>query len=208
MLCWLKWDFSQLRFATPCSICMWSNSVLGVDRLVSGGREKRNKTWSSLYISKAIPKKLACQTEFFYRRWGMLSVAIDKFNRESTLQREVKLDTGEFDPLPATLTLPPESGGGEGWWSYSKRTKQEMGRNARRWKDEWRHEAFMMRDNGVYNGDRCEWFPYIFFFFPPRCIILSRWNPLTVRKQVVSGFMQDDVSHEMEMLRKTCKEKD
>lgn len=103
MLCWLKWDFSQLRFATPCSICMWSNSVLGVDRLVSGGREKRNKTWSSLYILKAIPKKLACQTEFFYRRWGMLSVAIDKFNCESTLQREVKLDTGEFDPLPATL---------------------------------------------------------------------------------------------------------
>lgn len=47
--------------------------------------------------------KEACQSEFFYRRWGMLSVAIDKFNRESTLQREVKLDTGEFDPLPATL---------------------------------------------------------------------------------------------------------
>lgn len=66
-------------------------------------KEKRNQTWSSLYISKAIPKKLACQPEFFYRRWGMLSVAIDKFNRESTLQREVKLDTGEFDPLPATL---------------------------------------------------------------------------------------------------------
>lgn len=25
----------------------------------------------------------------------------------------------------------------------------------------------MMRDNRVYNGDRCEWFPYIFFFSFP-----------------------------------------
>lgn len=209
MLCWLKWDFSQLRFATPCSICMWSNSVLGVDRLVSGGREKRNKTWSSLYISKAIPKKLACQTEFFYRRWGMLSVAIDKFNRESTLQREVKLDTGEFDPLPATLrhfllNLAAVRDDGLTAKEQNKRWGEmlEDGRMSEDMRPLWWEitEFIMVTD---VNG-----FPTFSFFFPPRCIILSRWNLLTVRKQVVSGFMQDDVSHEMEMLRKTCKEKD
>ena len=32
----------------------------------------------------------------------MLTGRIDKFNHESTIQREVKLDTGEFDPPPST----------------------------------------------------------------------------------------------------------
>lgn len=40
--------------------------------------------------------------------------------------------------------------------------------------------------------------PNLFFkkLFPPRCIILSRWNPLTVRKQVVSGFIWDAGWHQ------------
>lgn len=31
--------------------------------------------------------------------WGMLTGRINKFSHKSTLQQEVKLDTGEFDPL-------------------------------------------------------------------------------------------------------------
>lgn len=94
----------------------------------------------------------------------MLSVAIDKFNRESTLQREVKLDTGEFDPLPATLrhfllNLAAVRDDGLRAKEQNKRWG-EMLEDGRMSED----EAFMMRDNRVYNGDRCEWFPYIFFF--------------------------------------------
>lgn len=71
------------------------------DLYLEEGKKKQNLKLT-VHFRKQYQRSLLVK-QFFYRRWGMLSVAIDKFNRESTLQREVKLDTGEFDPLPATL---------------------------------------------------------------------------------------------------------
>lgn len=128
----------------------------------------------------------------------MLTGRIDKFNHKSYTTARSEIGYWRIWSPPSThrhflLNQAVVRDGGV----LSERTIQEAERNAwRRRGWVWRYETLVMTDNTARHlqfitvtGALLTISPPFFFFFFSRCIILSRWNPLTVRKQVVSGFM-------------------
>lgn len=107
----------------------------------------------------------------------------------SALQLEMKLNNGQFDPCAQLrrflLTLIGErcfqnKRHGQKYWNADVSVKMWTCRD-----DE--NERLHRYIAAWCRGNRFP--PFLFSFLNFRCIILSRWNPLTVRKQAVSGFI-------------------